>query len=77
MKNHGLIVSGENADKVIELHESVLKILEGRLKINMQAYRNSTYLYQKLEEIIENNIVYLCENSKIKNFKENNNNINK
>ena len=39
----------------------------------MQAYRNSTYLYQKLEEIIENNIVYLCENSKIKNFKENNN----
>lgn len=73
LKNHGLIVSGKNADKVIELHESVLKILEDKLKINMQAYRNSTYLYQKLEEIIENNIVYLCENSKIKNFKENNN----
>ena len=73
LKNHGLIVSGKNVNEVIELHESVLKILEGKLKINMQAYRNSTYLYQKLEEIIENNIVYLCENNRIRSFKENNN----
>ena len=73
LKNHGLIVSGKNVDEVIELHENILKILEDRLKINMQAYRNSTYLYKKLENFIENNIVYLCENSRIKSFIENNN----
>ena len=73
LKNHGLIVSGRNIDEVIELHEKVLKTLEDSLKINMQAYRNSTYLYKKLESFLENNIVYLCENSKIKSFKENNN----
>ena len=73
LKNHGLIVSGKNVDEVIELHENILKILEDRLKINMQTYRNSTYLYKKLENFIENNIVYLCENSRIKSFIENNN----
>lgn len=73
LKNHGLIVSGRNVDEVIELHEKVLKTLEDRLKINMQAYRNSTYLYKKLESFLENNIVYLCENSQIKSFKKNNN----
>ena len=73
LKNHGLIVSGKNVDEVIELHENILKILEDRLKINMQAYKNSTYLYKKLENFIENNIVYLCENNRIRSFKENNN----
>ena len=73
LKNHGLIVSGRNIDEVIELHENILKILEDRLKINMKVYRNSTYLYKKLESFLENNIVYLCENSKIKSFKKNNN----
>ena len=77
LKNHGLIVSGKNVDEVIELHEKILNTLEDRLKINMQAYRNSTYLYKKLENFIENNIVYLCENSRIKSFKENNDNIDK
>ena len=73
LKNHGLIVSGRNIDEVIKLHEKVLKTLEDSLKINMQTYRNSTYLYKKLESFLENNIVYLCENSRIKSFKENNN----
>ena len=73
LKNHGLIVSDKNVDEVIELHEDVLKKLEDRLKINMQIYRNSTYLYKKLEDFIENNIVYLCDNNRIKNFIENNN----
>ena len=72
LKNHGLIVSGKNMDEVIELHESILETLENKLKVNMQAYRNSTFLFKKLEYFIENNIVYLCENSRIKNFIENN-----
>ena len=72
LKNHGLIVSGKNVDEVIELHENVLKILEDRLKINMKVYRNSTYLFEKLEDFIENNIVYLCDNNRVKNFIENN-----
>lgn len=72
LKNHGLIVSGKNIDEVIELHENVLKILEDRLKINMKVYRNSTYLFEKLEDFIENNIVYLCDNNRVKNFIENN-----
>ena len=72
LKNHGLIVSGKNMDEVIELHESILETLENKLKVNMQAYRNSTFLFKKLEDFIENNIVYLCENSRIKNFIENN-----
>ena len=72
LKNHGLIVSGKNVDEVIELHESILETLENKLKVNMQAYRNSTFLFKKLEDFIENNIVYLCENRRIKNFIENN-----
>ena len=72
LKNHGLIVSGKNMDEVIELHESILETLENKLKVNMQAYRNSTFLFKKLEDCIENNIVYLCENRRIKNFIENN-----
>jgi class II aldolase/adducin family protein len=72
LKNHGLIVSGKNMDEVIELHESILETLENKLKVNMRAYRNSTFLFKKLEDFIENNIVYLCENSRIKNFIENN-----
>lgn len=72
LKNHGLIVSGKNMDEVIELHESILETLENKLKVNMQAYRNSTFLFKKLEDFIENNIVYLCENNRIKNFIENN-----
>ena len=73
LKNHGLIVSGKNVNEVIELHENVLKILEDKLNINMRAYKNSTYLYKKLENFIENNIVYLCENNRIRSFKKNNN----
>lgn len=72
LKNHGLIVSGKNIDEVIELHEYILKRLEDKLKVNMQAYRNSTYLFQKTENFIENNIVYLCEDNRIRSFKENN-----
>ena len=72
LKNHGLIVSGKNMDEVIKLHESILETLENKLKVNMQAYRNSTFLFKKLEDFIENNIVYLCENRRIKNFIENN-----
>lgn len=72
LKNHGLIVSGKNMDEVIELHESILETLENKLKVNMRAYRNSTFLFKKLEDFIENNIVYLCENRRIKNFIENN-----
>lgn len=72
LKNHGLIVSGKNMDEVIELHESILETLENKLKVNMRAYRNSTFLFKKIEDFIENNIVYLCENSRIKNFIENN-----
>mgnify|MGYP000898064081 CR=1 FL=1 len=72
LKNHGLIVSGKNVDEVIELHENILKILEKNLKVNMQSYRNSTFLFRKLENFIKNNIVYLCENIRIKNFIENN-----
>ena len=74
LKNHGLIVSGKNVDEVIELHENILKILEKNLKVNMQSYRNSTFLFRKLENFIKNNIVYLCENIRIKNFIENNSN---
>ena len=72
LKNHALIVSGKNMDEVIELHESILETLENKLKVNMQVYRNSTFLFKKLEDFIENSIVYLCENSRIKNFIENN-----
>ena len=72
LKNHGLIVSDKNMDEVIELHESILETLENKLKVNMQAYRNSTFLFKKLEDFIENNIVYLCENGRIKDFIENN-----
>ncbi len=72
LKNHGLIVSGNNIEEIIELHERILRKLEDKLNINMKKYRNSTYLFEILEEFLENNVVYLCENVNIKNIKNSN-----
>ena len=73
LKNHGLIVSGDNIEEIIELHERILRKLEDKLNIDMKKYRNSTYLFETLEKFLENNIVYLCENVNIKNNIKNNN----
>ncbi|RRD40757.1 class II aldolase [Leptotrichia sp. OH3620_COT-345] len=68
LKNHGLIISGENVEKVIEKNEKVLNILEKKLEVDMKAYKTSTHIYLKLNEILDNNIVYLCENQRIKSY---------
>ena len=73
LKNHGLIVSGDNIEEIIELHERILRKLEDKLNIDMKKYRNSTYLFETLEKFLEDNIVYLCENINIKNNIKNNN----
>lgn len=46
MQNHGLVVSGDTADEVIQKTECVVKRLENHLGINNDAYRNATELWE-------------------------------
>nr|WP_272595608.1 class II aldolase/adducin family protein [Paenibacillus apiarius] len=67
LKNHGLIVSAENAEEVIEKTENVLLKLEEYLNVDMQAYRNSTILYNAFAQVVnDDQIVYLSNDYHIK-----------
>ena len=68
LKNHGLIVSGETVIEVIEKNEEILRILEEKLKINMNSHRNSSFLFDNLEKKLGENIVYLCNNYKVRKY---------
>ena len=67
LKNHGLIVSAKSAEEVINKTEDVLVKIEKYLNINMKAYRNATIIYNKMNELFnEDNIVYLSNDYNIK-----------
>ena len=67
LKNHGLIVSAKSAEEVINKTEDVLVKIEKYLNINMKAYRNATIIYNKMNELFnEENIVYLSNDYNIK-----------
>lgn len=46
LKNHGLLISADSADEVIERTESVIRKIENYLHINNSAYHNVTKLWK-------------------------------
>lgn len=64
LANHGLVVSGDNADKVIEQTEQVLNKIAEYLGIDDNAYRMATTLYCTIQQIdvLKGNIIYVSEN---------------
>lgn len=64
LQNHGLVVSGDDADTVIGKTEQVLAKIAAYLDIDDSACRAATQLYRVIGEIgaLAGNIVYLSEN---------------
>lgn len=64
LANHGLVVSGDNGDTVIEQTEQVLKKIAEYLDADDSAYRAATELWQTIRQIdmLADNIVYVSEN---------------
>lgn len=67
LKNHGVIVSGDTAGKVIALTENVCKKIEQEIGMNNNAYHRAFDLYQKFREWEpeEDKIVVKVENATI------------
>lgn len=64
LENHGLVVSGNNADKVIAKTEEVLHRIAEYLNINNKAYEGATKIWDMLTRIpeLKDKIVYTSEN---------------
>ena len=64
LQNHGLVVSGDEGDTVIENTEQVLAKISEYLDLDDSACRAATELYRMIGEIeaLAGNIVYLSEN---------------
>lgn len=67
LANHGLVVSGDSAQRVIEGTEEVLRKIAAHLHINYEAYPNATKLWKAFADIpgLTDKIVYLSENSSL------------
>ncbi len=65
LANHGLVISGDSAEQVIEGTEEVLRKIAACLQVPYEAYPNATKLWRAFCEIpgLEDKIVYLSENS--------------
>lgn len=64
LANHGLVVSGEDAETVIRRTEQVLEKIAAYLGADDSAYKNATRLWETIGQIdlLQDNIVYLSEN---------------
>ena len=64
LANHGLVVSGDHGDTVIEQTEQSLKKIAEFLDADDSAYRAATELWQTIRQIdaLADNIVYVSEN---------------
>lgn len=65
LANHGLVVSGDSAERVIEGTEEVLRKIAAYLQLSYEAYPNATKLWKAFSEIpgLEDKIVWLSENT--------------
>lgn len=63
LQNHGLVVSAETADEVIELTENITKTIERELKCNYESYHRLTNLWYDFPQ----KIVWLVTDSNILN----------
>lgn len=64
LANHGLVISGDSAERVIEGTEEVLRKIAAYLQISYEAYPNATKLWRAFADIpgLLDKIVYLSEN---------------
>lgn len=64
LANHGLVVSGDSAERVIEGTEDVLRKIAAYLQLSYEAYPNATKLWRAFSDIpgLTDKIVYLSEN---------------
>lgn len=64
LKNHGMVVSGDTAEDVIETTERVCRIIENETGLNSQPYRDAYGIYKAFLELDSNNdkIVVKVEN---------------
>lgn len=67
LKNHGIIVSGDEYKTVIEKLGEIINKVASYLKIDISKYNNVSYLYKLHIKSIKNfsNIIYLSEDSNI------------
>ena len=67
LKNHGIIVSGDEYKTVIEKLEEIINKVALYMKIDISKYNNVSYLYKLHIETIKNfsNIIYLSEDVNI------------
>lgn len=64
LANHGLVVSGEDAQTVIRQNEQVLEKIAAYLGVDDSAYRQATCLWEIIQQIdmLADHIVYTSEN---------------
>lgn len=64
LANHGLVVSGKDAETVIRLTEQVLEKIAAYLGVDDRAHKNATRLWETIGQmdLLQDNIVYLSEN---------------
>lgn len=64
LANHGLVVSGEDAETVIRRTEQVLEKIAAYLGVDDRAHKNATRLWETIGQmdLLQDNIVYLSEN---------------
>lgn len=64
LANHGLVVSGDDGDTVIEQTEQILKKIAEYLGVDDSAYRAATKIWRTIQPIdaLSGNIVYVSEN---------------
>lgn len=67
LQNHGLVVSGDTADAVIEKTEAVLKTLERYLKVDYRGYHELTEIWK----LFENRVIWKVTDENVINIYKN------
>lgn len=76
LKNHGVIISGNDCLKIINKLEEVINKISNYLNIDISRYNNVSYIFGLYKKINKNfsNLIYLCEDRYVeKALKKNNN----
>lgn len=74
LKNHGLLVSGEDSDDIIKKTDNVINQLAFYLGFEQEKYNNVSALYRAVDSLgsYGNKVVYLSHNKNIYDFLEKN-----
>jgi HAD superfamily hydrolase (TIGR01549 family) len=71
LKNHGIIITTDEYEKIIPMLESLLNVFETRLQINFNKYKYVNQISKCVNKNYEN-ISYLCEDRTINEYLQNN-----